>query len=57
MTIEQAINQLRREYEKALHNPTVGTPLAYALYHTWRFVDARKKYRKEEGDGEEQRHN
>lgn len=53
MTIDQAIDQLRMEYEKALRNPTVRTPLAYALYHTWRFVDAKGK--KEENNGKAER--
>ncbi len=39
MTIEEAIDILRQEYEKAKQNPFVQYPIAYALYQTWKQVD------------------
>lgn len=42
-TIEDAIEMLKKQYEKALTNPFVRDPLAYALYQTWKLFDRRKK--------------
>lgn len=39
MTLEQAIELLKTEYEEAKKQPFVLKPLAYALYHTWKKVD------------------
>lgn len=55
MTIERAIERLRAEYERARKNPTVRKPLAYALYHTWRYYDAKER-EKGEGDGRKCQH-
>lgn len=43
MTFEKAVAQLRTEYEKACKNELIKSPLAYALYKTWRFVDGKEK--------------
>ena len=40
MTIAKAIKILEKEYEKARHLEWVHNPVAYALYQTWRKVDA-----------------
>lgn len=37
--LNQAIKELTKEYENALKNPEVRSPLAYALYKTWRKFD------------------
>ena len=39
MTIEEAIDILRQEYEKAKQKSWVLYPMAYALYQTWKQVD------------------
>lgn len=46
MTLEQAIEKLKEEYEKALKSEYIHSPLAYALYKTWRYVDNREKKKK-----------
>ena len=38
ITIERAIEMLREFYEAAQKNPSVIDPVAYSLYHTWRWV-------------------
>ena len=42
MNMEQAIKALRDNYQRALKNPTIGNPMAWALYKTWRMADRRK---------------
>lgn len=42
-TLDAAIKILTAKYQKALTNPNIKEPLAYALYHTWRMVDAQAK--------------
>lgn len=42
MTIEQAINLLKSEYEKAKDSPFVKSPVAYALYKVWKIADSKK---------------
>lgn len=42
MTLEQAIELLRKEYERAKHIPYVKRPLAWALFQTWKKVDQMK---------------
>ena len=39
--LEKAIEILRKEYEKASKQTFVYIPIAYALYHTWRYFDSR----------------
>ena len=39
MTLEQAIELLRKEYERAKYIPYVKRPLAWALFQTWKKVD------------------
>ena len=39
MTLEDAIEILKEQYEKAKQLEFVRNPLAYALYHTWRICD------------------
>lgn len=38
-SLEKAIKILTEQYDKALLNPIVKNPLAYALYHTWKVFD------------------
>ena len=47
--LDFAIRELRRNYQKAVNSPYVHTPIAWALYHTWRMVDTRANRRREEG--------
>lgn len=39
MNIEQAINLLKSEYEKAKDLSFVKNPIAYALYKVWKIAD------------------
>ena len=39
MDLDQAITELKKEYQQALRNKTVQKPLAYALYQVWKKVD------------------
>lgn len=39
MDIEEVIELLREEYEKAKQKPFVMYSIAYALYQTWKQVD------------------
>lgn len=43
MTLKKALALVEREYERAKQNKYVRKPLAYALYHVWRMVDAEKE--------------
>lgn len=43
LTLEQVIKMLEEEYERAKKLEFVWDPLAYALYHTWKKVDERKR--------------
>ena len=43
MTIEEVIDLLRQEYEKAKQKPFVQYPIAYALYQTWKQVDRKSR--------------
>lgn len=43
MTIEEVIDLLREEYEKAKQKPFVMYPIAYALYQTWKQVDRKSR--------------
>lgn len=43
MTLEKAIIQLVREYDKALQIQHIKKPVAYALYKVWRIADEEKK--------------
>lgn len=48
MTIGRAIDHLIAEYFDAIQKDYVRKPVAYALYHTWKWVDAKEKTRKKE---------
>lgn len=39
MTIEKAIRELMKEYEKAKKLEWVRNPVAYALYQVWKMAD------------------
>ena len=43
MTLEEAIEILKAEYERAVKLEWVHNPVAYALYQTWKKADARKR--------------
>jgi hypothetical protein len=42
VTIEQVIELLRKEYERAKNMEYVQKPLAWALYQVWKKVDTMK---------------
>lgn len=48
MTLEEAIEMLKREYAKALKQKWIVSPLAWALYVTWKHADEHRAKRKEE---------
>ena len=37
--LRKVVKQLHEEYDKAIQNPIVRNPLAYALYQVWKEVD------------------
>ena len=41
--LEKAIGILKKKYERAKQLDFVRDPLAYALFHTWKKVDERKR--------------
>jgi len=43
MSFDEAVEQLRIEYEKAKNNKHIKNPIAYALYHAWRVADSKKE--------------
>ena len=43
MTLEEAIQMLRSEYERAKNMKFVGKPVAYALYQVWKKADRKGK--------------
>ena len=46
MTLEEAIELLKKEYERAKWKEYVKNPLAFALYSVWKKVDSMKGKRK-----------
>lgn len=46
--LDFAIRELRRNYKKAISSPYIHTPVAWALYHTWRTVDASAERKRKE---------
>lgn len=43
LTLEKVIKMLEEEYERAKKLEYVQYPLAWALFHTWKKVDERKR--------------
>ena len=50
MTLGKVFSHIQSLYQQALINPTIRKPIAWALYQTWRWVDAQEDERG--GDGE-----
>ena len=48
MTIGRAIDYLIGEYFDAICKECIQKPVAYALYQTWKWADAKEKPRKKE---------
>ena len=46
MTEEEVFDLLRKNIEEAKNNAYVGKPYSYALYHTWKDIDAKEKWRR-----------
>ena len=42
MTLDEVIELLKSEYEKAKHLEFVKNPLSYALYKVWKMIDKQK---------------
>lgn len=43
MTLEDAIEMLKTEYEKAEKQDYILNPIAYALYQVWKKADKKRK--------------
>lgn len=43
MTLENALENVRREYYKACATEWVKDPLSYALYNVWKKADSERK--------------
>ena len=52
MTVGRAIDHLIAEYFDAIQKDYVRKPVAYALYHTWKWADSREKPREEVQDAD-----
>ena len=48
MTLEDAIEMLKTEYEKAKKQKYIINPLAYALYQVWKEADSIKEEKQRE---------
>ena len=46
VSIEQAIELLKHEYERAKEMPYVKKPLAWSIFQVWREIDAKERERK-----------
>ena len=44
---QEAVDRFLKNYDKALKNPIVRNPISYALYHTWRYYDAKRRKERE----------
>ena len=42
MTLEQAIEMLKKQYEEAKTHEYIRNPIVWALYQVWRAADRRK---------------
>lgn len=42
MSLEEAIEMLKTEYEKAMKQKYIRKPLAYALYQVWQKADKKR---------------
>ena len=50
MTLEEAIETVRKMYEIGLNMPFVYNPVAWALYQAWKMADIKGKHKKEGAD-------
>ena len=48
MTLEEAIEIVREEYQKAIDLPWVWSPIAYAMYEAWKRIDNAERKKKHE---------
>lgn len=48
MKFSTVIAHLTKEYDRAKANKMVRKPMSYALYHTWTWVDAYEKEKKDD---------
>lgn len=48
MTLDEALEIVREEYEKALKLPWVWSPIAYAMRRAWERVDKKERMDKKE---------
>lgn len=55
MTLENAIELIKQEYEKANDNHYVINPLAYALYQVWKKADAIKAWNRRADNVQEEK--
>lgn len=51
--LERAINELQKNYERAVKIPYVSSPIAWALYKTWRMEDTRTEKERKRKEGEQ----
>ena len=50
MTIGKVIDHIIQEHNEAINNRWIEKPMAYAIYQTWKWIDAKEKPRKKEND-------
>lgn len=46
MTLQKIFEMLQIKYTYAVSQEWINKPLAYALYHVWRYVDSHEEKRK-----------
>lgn len=49
VTIDKAIEILRKKFEEVEFDPRINDPVAFALYSTWREVDEKNRGRAQHG--------
>ena len=50
MTLGKVFSHIQSLYQQALINPNIRKPIAWAVYHTWKWVDKQET----EGGGEDE---
>lgn len=50
MTLEEAIETVRKMYEVGLKMPFVYNPVAWALHQAWKIADIKGNHKKEKAD-------
>lgn len=47
ITLGKVLDILFEQYKHALDNETIGKPISWALYQTWKYTDQYEKWREQ----------